>query len=90
MVLGSRAVIRRYRELGGQIITVGADAHAPDKIAYDFDKASAILAESGFKYYTVFQNRKPEFIKLQLLINFQIKIQKEAIYYGKKTSSEKA
>ena len=59
-----RAVIRRYRELGGEIITVGADAHAPDKIAYDFDKAAAILAESGFKYYTVFQNRKPEFIKL--------------------------
>ena len=59
-----RAVIRRYRELGGEIITVGADAHAPDKIAYDFDQAAAILAESGFKYYTVFQNRKPEFIKL--------------------------
>ena len=59
-----RAVIRRYRELGGEIITVGADAHAPDKIAYDFDKAAAILAESDFKYYTVFQNRKPEFVKL--------------------------
>ena len=59
-----RAVIRRYRELGGEIITVGADAHAPAKIAYDFDKAAAILADCGFKYYTVFQNRKPEFVKL--------------------------
>ena len=59
-----RAVIRRYRELGGEIITVGADAHGPEKIAYDFDKADAILADCGFKYYTVFQNRKPEFVKL--------------------------
>ena len=59
-----RAVIRRYRELGGEIITVGADAHNPVKIAYDFDKAAAILADCGFKYYTVFQNHKPEFIKL--------------------------
>ncbi len=59
-----RAVIRRYRELGGEIITVGADAHRPEKIAYDFDKAAAILADCGFKYYTVFQNRKPEFVKL--------------------------
>ena len=59
-----RAVIRRYRELGGEIITVGADAHGPEKIAYDFDKAAAILADCGFKYYTVFQNRKPEFVKL--------------------------
>ena len=25
------AVIRRYRELGGEIITIGADAHTPDK-----------------------------------------------------------
>lgn len=59
-----RAVIRRYRELGGEIITVGADAHGPEKIAYDFDKAAAILADCGFKYYTVFQSRKPEFVKL--------------------------
>ena len=59
-----RAVIRRYRELGGEIITIGADAHGPEKIAYDFDKAAAILADCGFKYYTVFQNRKPEFVKL--------------------------
>lgn len=58
------AVIKRYRELGGEIITIGADAHAPSKIAYDFDKAATILADSGFKYYTVFQNRKAEFIKL--------------------------
>lgn len=58
------AVIHRYRELGGEIITIGADAHGPDKIAYDFNKAAAILADCGFKYYTVFQNRKPEFIKL--------------------------
>ena len=59
-----RAVIRRYRELGGEIITIGADAHGPEKIAYDFDKAASILADCGFKYYTVFQNRKPEFVKL--------------------------
>lgn len=59
-----RAVIRRYRELGGEIISIGADAHAPAKIAYDFDKAASILADCGFKYYTVFQNRQPEFIKL--------------------------
>lgn len=59
-----RAVIKRYRELGGEIITVGADAHDPSKIAYDFGKAAAILADCGFKYYTVFHDRQPEFIKL--------------------------
>ena len=59
-----RAVLKRYHQLGGEIITVGADAHTPDKIAYDFDKAFAILKDCGFRYYTSFKDRKPEFIPL--------------------------
>lgn len=54
----------RYRQLGGEIITIGADAHSPDKISYAFDKAADILVDCGFTYYTVFKDRKPEFIKL--------------------------
>ena len=57
-------IIHRYHELGGEIITIGADAHAPQHIAYDFGKVPDILKSAGFKYFTVFQNRKPEFIKL--------------------------
>lgn len=57
-------IIKRYRQLGGEIITVGSDAHKTDNIARHFDKAEAILKECGFKYYTVFKNRTPEFIKL--------------------------
>ena len=58
------AVIRRYRELGGEIITIGADAHTPDKIACAFDKAASVLEACGFRYYTIFKDRKPEFISL--------------------------
>lgn len=58
------AVIRRYRELGGEIITIGADAHTPDKVAYAFDRAACVLEDCGFRYYTVFKNRHPEFISL--------------------------
>lgn len=36
-------VIRRYRELGGEIVTIGADAHRPEHVAFDFDKAGEIL-----------------------------------------------
>lgn len=57
-------IIRRYRELGGEIITVGADAHKPEHIAFDFDKACGILKDCGFRYYTVFRERKPIFRKL--------------------------
>ncbi len=57
-------ILRRYRELGGEIITVGSDAHSPDEIAWDFEKVPGILKDCGFSYYTVFRERKPEFIKL--------------------------
>lgn len=57
-------IIKRYRELGGEIITVGSDAHRPEHIAYDFDKAEEILLACGFRYYTVFKKRKPVFRKI--------------------------
>lgn len=57
-------IIRRYRELGGEIITIGSDAHATQHIAFDFKKVTPILKEAGFEYFTVFKRRKPEFIKL--------------------------
>ena len=57
-------ILSRYRELGGEILTLGSDAHAPEHIAYDFERAGALLKECGFHYYTVFRNRKPEFLPL--------------------------
>ncbi len=57
-------ILARYHELGGEIITVGSDSHRSEHIAYDFDKARDILTAAGFKYYTVFRKRKPEFVKL--------------------------
>lgn len=57
-------IIARYRELGGEIITIGADAHKPEHVAFDFEKVPNILKAAGFSYFTVFKNRKPEFIKL--------------------------
>lgn len=57
-------VLNRYRELGGEIITIGADAHKPEHIAYDFAKAEEILKSCGFKYYTEFFEQKPVFKQL--------------------------
>lgn len=57
-------VLKRYKELGGEIITLGSDGHAPEQIAWDFDKVPSILKEAGFEYFTVFHNRKPEFHKI--------------------------
>lgn len=58
------AIIRRYRELGGEIITIGSDAHKPEHIAYGFERIRPLLENSGFSYYTIFKERKPIFINL--------------------------
>lgn len=57
-------ILCRYHELGGEIITIGADAHAPEHVAYDFNKVPDILRRAGFRYYTFFKQRKPQFVLL--------------------------
>lgn len=57
-------IIRRYLSLGGEIITIGADAHTPDMIAYEFPRALALLRECGVRYLCTFSGRKPSFHKL--------------------------
>lgn len=59
-----RAIIKRYRELGGEIITIGSDSHAPATLGAHFDKAAEILTDCGFKYYCVFANRIAEYLKI--------------------------
>lgn len=57
-------ILKRYREMGGEIITIGTDAHKPEQIAYELNFATELLKDVGFKYYTVFKNRKPHFLAL--------------------------
>jgi len=57
-------VLRRYHELGGEIITVGTDAHKPQDVGSYLDLASEILQLCGFKYYTIYEKRSPEYHKL--------------------------
>lgn len=57
-------ILKRYKELGGEIITIGSDGHKPEHIAYDFHKVSGILRACGFEKYTEFIERKPIFRQL--------------------------
>lgn len=57
-------VLKRYRELGGEIVTVGADAHRPEHIALAFREGADILRECGFRYYAEYIGRKPVFRKI--------------------------
>lgn len=57
-------ILKRYRALGGEIVTVGSDSHDTRNIAAHFDRAASVLSECGFRYYTVFEKRSPEFKRI--------------------------
>lgn len=57
-------ILKRYKELGGEILTIGSDAHEPRHLAYDFQKAREVLISLGYRYYTIYRGRKPSFIAL--------------------------
>ena len=57
-------ILRRYKELGGEIITVGSDAHHFSDVGANLKEAQEALWAAGFTAYTTFKKRKPIFIDL--------------------------
>ncbi len=53
------SILKRYKELGGEILTIGSDAHVTTDIAADFDLAEKALRSCGFTGHYIFRNRKP-------------------------------
>ena len=57
-------IIRLYREMGGEIITVGSDSHYPANAAKCVREGYEIIKSCGFDYVSTFRQRKCEFIKI--------------------------
>lgn len=60
----SKEILSLYKELGGEIITIGSDAHRESHIGYMYREATEILNSHGFKYITTFDKRIPKQIKM--------------------------
>ena len=52
-------ILKRYLQLGGELITIGSDAHTADRYGEQFPKYLTLVKECGFKYITHFEKRKP-------------------------------
>ena len=57
-------ILKRYRELGGKIITIGSDAHKALDVGKDIENAKKHLKSLGFTHYCTFTKKKPEFREL--------------------------
>ena len=61
--LPTKEFLQRFKELGGEIVTVGSDAHTSDRVGQYMHEACKI-ANDIFGYVCTFEDRKPIFHKL--------------------------
>lgn len=52
-------ILMRYRELGGEIISLGSDSHDADRVGFNFERTAALVSRCGFRYLAHFDKRKP-------------------------------
>lgn len=58
------SILKLYREVHGEIVTIGSDAHAPGPVGKGVQEACGLLLDQGFRYVAVYWERKPNFCKL--------------------------
>lgn len=62
--LPSRSILKRFRELGGEIVSVGSFAQQPEQAGMYIKAAHELLKGCGFDYTAVFRAGQPQMIKL--------------------------
>lgn len=55
---------KMFRELGGEILSVGSDSHTVADIGADVQAGAEIAKAAGFTHLTYFKERKPVFVKI--------------------------
>ena len=55
--------LRRFKELGGQIVTVGSDAHGASRVG-QYSREAALLVQEIFGHVCTFEAGQPIFHKL--------------------------
>lgn len=64
-VIPSLRYLKRYRQLGGEFLTMGSDAHEPAALGCGLLDGMKAASEAGFQRITYFENRKPVTIAIE-------------------------
>lgn len=65
-LMPDEAILRRYIALGGRRITLGSDAHTPERVGTALAEAARSLTKLGFWGYDHYVRRQPEFVPFQM------------------------
>lgn len=63
-LMPSRAILRRYRELGGTILTIGSDTHETVHLGDHIAEVKQVLKEMGYQTFNTFSNMEPVYHSL--------------------------
>ena len=55
----SAAILKRYRELGGEILTIGSDSHETEHLADHIPEVKERLKAMGYEHFYTFDRLKP-------------------------------
>ena len=60
LTLPDRDLFAIYRECGGELVTVGSDAHTLADIGANMEDAYERLRSTGFRYVAFYEEKKPQ------------------------------
>lgn len=60
----SEDILKLYKQCGGEIITVGSDAHHKSDLGFDIRKSLELLDSIGFEYIATFDRQEPRYHKI--------------------------
>ena len=59
------SIVRRYKELGGKLITIGSDAHFAEHLGAGIEQGYELALRCGFDSIALYQNRTPTLIPIE-------------------------
>lgn len=59
------SVFRRYRELGGRLVTLGSDAHRWPDVCAGIEQGMDLLEKAGFTHFVLYSNHEPRMLPIE-------------------------
>ena len=60
----SKKILTMYHEMGGEILTLGSDSHAPAHLGTYMEESKKLLKEIGFRSFCTYEKMQPVFHEL--------------------------
>ena len=65
----SKKILSLYKDLGGEIITIGSDSHAVSQFGFEIADVREQLAELGFEHFYTFDKMQPTRHSMRVIQN---------------------